>query len=120
MLHRIREAMKTDALVATMIGVIVADETWIGDDPGNRHQRTQNPINVTRTDAHNAKTDKQAVVSIINAHTGDVRSESSPTLAVPRSVRSWPSRSIFRVRFSGRTAGRVTARSAPSSWPTGG
>ncbi|MCA1675649.1 MAG: hypothetical protein LC799_26880 [Actinobacteria bacterium] len=39
MLHRIREAMKTDALVATMSGVIVADETWIGGDPANRHEQ---------------------------------------------------------------------------------
>ena len=38
MMHRIREAMKTDALVGAMQGVIVADETWIGGDPKNRHK----------------------------------------------------------------------------------
>lgn len=81
MLHRIREAMKTDALVATMSGVIVADETWIGGDPKNRHQRKERPVKVTRTDAHNAKAEKQAVVSIINAHTGEVRSRIVPNVS---------------------------------------
>ncbi len=38
MMHRIREAMKNDTLVATMRGTIVADETWIGGDPKNRHE----------------------------------------------------------------------------------
>lgn len=37
MLHRIREAMKGDGLLETMRGTIIADETWIGGDPQNRH-----------------------------------------------------------------------------------
>jgi transposase-like protein len=83
MLHRIREAMKTDALVATMSGVIVADETWIGGDPANRHKsRVNGPVRVKST-AHNKKTDKQAVVSLINAHTGEVRSRVVPNVSGP-------------------------------------
>ncbi len=38
MLHRIREAMKRGELVEPMKGTIVADETWIGGDPMNRHE----------------------------------------------------------------------------------
>jgi len=79
MMRRIREAMKTDALVGAMQGVIVADETWIGGDPGNRHQSRNAPVRVTHS-GHNKKTDKQAVMSIINAHTGEVRSKIVPNV----------------------------------------
>ncbi len=77
MLHRIREAMAGDPLVTVMSGVIVADETWIGGDPKNRHQHREAPVRVTHT-GHNKKTDKQPVVSLINASTGEVRSRIVP------------------------------------------
>lgn len=38
MLHRIREAMKLAPVEAMMRGTVVADETWIGGDPANRHK----------------------------------------------------------------------------------
>lgn len=37
MLHRIREAMKREPLAGLLTGTIIADETWIGGKPANRH-----------------------------------------------------------------------------------
>jgi transposase-like protein len=67
MVHRIREAMKGDAMQALMQGTIVADETWIGGKPGNRHGNKGYA-------GRQGKTDKQPVVSLINKETGVVRS----------------------------------------------
>lgn len=38
MLHRIREAMKRDPIAGLLSGRIVADETWIGGKPSNKHR----------------------------------------------------------------------------------
>ena len=85
MMHRIREAMKNDAIVATMRGTIVADETWIGGDPGNRHEsrrlrdgdRTMVPAR-PGLDVGNMKTKKTVVFSLIDKTTGEVRSRGVP------------------------------------------
>lgn len=60
-----------------MSGAIIADETWIGGDPANRHQNAHTPVRVKNT-AHNSKTYKQVVLSIIDARTGEVRSRIIP------------------------------------------
>jgi hypothetical protein len=44
--HRIREAM-TENLSDVLIGTIIAEETWIGGEPGNRHASKSNLDNVT-------------------------------------------------------------------------
>lgn len=83
MLHRIRECMMSDRLLATMRGSIVADETWIGGEPRNQHGggKTQEPI--TREDGKpNRHTDKTPVLSLINADTGEVRSAVVPNVTV--------------------------------------
>lgn len=67
MLHRLREAMKREPLAGALRGVIVADETWVGGDPTNRHGRGRVP-------GKNQKTDKTPVLSLINKETGEVRS----------------------------------------------
>ncbi len=88
MMHRIREAMKNDALVASMRGTIVADETFIGGDPKNRHEskrerdgeRTLVPVRPGR-DVGNIKTNKTSVLSLIDKRTGEVRSRIVPDVS---------------------------------------
>lgn len=78
LLHRIREAMKRGEVTGTMSGTIVADETWIGGEPKNRHaSATPKPVRVTGPHK-NAETDKTPVLSLIDKATGEVRSRVVP------------------------------------------
>lgn len=80
MMHRIREAMTNDVLITTMRGTIVADETWIGGNPVNRHQRRYvEPVPVIP--GENLLTDKTNVLSLVNAETGEVRSRIIPDVS---------------------------------------
>ena len=76
MMHRIREAMANKGLVQRMAGVVIADETYIGGNPRNRHQwrRTMNPAKPGRG------TSKTPVVALIEKHTGEVRSAVVPNV----------------------------------------
>jgi transposase-like protein len=85
MLHRLREAMKRDPLAGMLRGVIVADETWIGGNPKNKHGRDFN--NSRRNErvrperirpGQNLMTDKVSVLSLIDKATGEVRSHVVP------------------------------------------
>lgn len=51
MMHRIREAMKTDAIVTlcSMKGIIIADETYIGGIPGTATARPSMPASTAGT-----------------------------------------------------------------------
>ena len=83
MLHRIREAMRSDALLTTMRGTIQADETWVGGDPRNRHGGALRPSEYVRIDPTTDKipyTDKLPVFSLINAETGEARSRVVPDI----------------------------------------
>jgi transposase-like protein len=72
MAHRIREAMKTRAPLALLTGTIVADETWVGGNPGNDHYyKAPRPVRP----GENMGTQKTPVLSLINAETGEVRSK---------------------------------------------
>jgi transposase-like protein len=87
MLHRLREAMKRAPLADTFSGVVVADETWIGGKPANRHasaRQTPDPLKP----GENARTDTTPVLSLIDKRTGEVRSAvvSNVTGAVLRKV----------------------------------
>jgi len=74
LMHRIRESMKSDALVEMMRGTIVSDETWIGGNPHNRHA-------LERTFGKGpSKTDKTPVLALINSETGEVRSRVVPNV----------------------------------------
>jgi len=78
MCHRIREAM-TENLPDCLIGTIVADETWIGGNPANRHHNGEfDRMTPERVIPHasrqNAHTDKTPVLSLVNTATGEVRS----------------------------------------------
>lgn len=68
MLHRIREAMKRDPLAGLLRGTIVADETWIGGKPKNRH------ANKRHAGSGPGGTDKQPVMTLVDYETREVRS----------------------------------------------
>jgi transposase-like protein len=70
MLHRIREAMATDAVVDAMRGVIVADETFIGGLAKNRHERDR--------PGHGGHSTNTPVLSLVNRATGEIRSRVIP------------------------------------------
>src|SRR5258708_4891236 len=57
----------------TRTGTIVADETWIGGDSGNRHGARYGV-------GKGVPTDKQPVLSLVSTETGEVRSQVVPTV----------------------------------------
>jgi transposase-like protein len=71
MLHRIREAMKREPMAGLLSGRVVADETWFGGDPKNRHGSK-------RTTRGSGKTDKTPVMALVSRETGEVRSAVVP------------------------------------------
>jgi transposase-like protein len=77
LLHRIREAMKANPL--DLLGgngaVVVADETFIGGKPRNRHQQGR-PVRLPEGGRGRAgsATKKTPVLSLIDRRTGEVRS----------------------------------------------
>lgn len=86
LLHRIREAMRREPASSLMIGTILADETYIGGKPGNKHQqgkpRPRSGRGVAGHPHH-----KTAVMSILNKDTGEVRSKVVATVT-PDKLRS--------------------------------
>lgn len=81
LMHRIREAMKSDALIGSMRGTIVADEAFIGPDPKKMNKTTRAKWEARRNDPHSGFEgwgDKTPVLSLINATTGEVRSAVLP------------------------------------------
>ncbi len=88
MLHRLREAMKREPLAGMLTGTIVADETWIGGDPRNRHASRRRredemvPVEPHRT-VGNIKTQKTSVLSLVDKTTGEVRSRVVPDVSGP-------------------------------------
>ncbi|MFL6240062.1 MAG: IS1595 family transposase [Actinomycetes bacterium] len=78
MLHRIREAMKGDPLGGLLRGTVVADETFIGGNPGNN-------IGKSRTGGKPswARTDKTAVLALVDRESGEVRSRVVPDVTGP-------------------------------------
>jgi transposase-like protein len=73
MTQKIREAMANRS-GEMMVGTIVADETWIGGKPQNRHANKQ----FADDKQVNQKSDKIPVLSLVNATTGEVRSQVVP------------------------------------------
>lgn len=78
LLHRVREAMKRDGLGGLMSGTLVADETWIGGDPGNQHARKKLALGSARW-----ATRKITVLSMIDKATGEARSAVVPNVKAP-------------------------------------
>lgn len=67
MAHRLREAMNQEPIAGLLSGRVVADETWYGGKPSNRH-------------GHDGKKrmqgqhDKTPIMSLVSRETGEVRS----------------------------------------------
>jgi len=84
MMHRLREAMRRQGVLAPFSGVVVADETYIGGHKRNKHnsvRNSQTPVRVVPgTHPHNdgPHTGKTTVLSLIDADTGEVRSKVIP------------------------------------------
>ena len=74
MLHRIREAMKREPVAGLLRGTVIADETWIGGDPKNRHRN--DPREKARKPV--GGTDKIPVLALVHHETREVRSMSVP------------------------------------------
>jgi transposase-like protein len=73
MLHRIREAMKREPLAGLLSGRVVADETWIGGKPSNRHGH--NP-----SEHMQGEHDRVPVMALVSRETGEVRSRVVPNV----------------------------------------
>ncbi len=80
MLHRIREAMKREPLAGLLSGRVVADETWYGGKPSNRHGHDPKK-------SIQGRHDKTAIMSLVSRETGEVRSRVMPNVK-PASLRA--------------------------------
>lgn len=74
LMHRLREAMKREPMAGLLSGRIVADETWYGGKPSNRHGHDPRQ-NVQRTGE-----DKITILSLVSRETGEVRSRVVPNV----------------------------------------
>lgn len=72
-LHRIREGMKREPIAGLLTGRVVADESWIGGKPSNRHGHK-------RGRGGQGVTDKQPVMALVSRETGEVRSRAIPNV----------------------------------------
>jgi transposase-like protein len=75
MAHRIREAMKREPIAGLLSGRVVADETWYGGKPSNRHGH--NPKGQPRGMRAG---DKTPIVTLVSRETGEVRSQVVPNV----------------------------------------
>jgi len=75
MVHRIREAMKLEPLAGMLRGTIVADETFIGGLPKNKHQQGRAKRLPDGAGARSTYAPKTAVLSLVSKETGEVRSK---------------------------------------------
>jgi hypothetical protein len=77
MLHRLREAMTRDPLAGVLRGTIVADETYVGGDPKNKHASKKENLVPVRLKAGEPRpsqyTAKTPVLALVNVETGEVR-----------------------------------------------
>jgi transposase-like protein len=73
MLHRIREAMKREPMAGLLSGRVVADETWYGGKPKNRHGHDPKK----HVQGHH---DKVPILSLVSRETGEVRSRVMPNV----------------------------------------
>ena len=80
MLHRLREAMKREPMVSLLSGTIVADETFIGGKPKNKHQQGKKRPRTGRGVAGHPGAEKAAVLSLVNIEPVEARSRVVPNV----------------------------------------
>ena len=73
MLHRIREAMKREPMADLLSGRVVADETWYGGNPRNRHGHDPKQHNTGPQ-----KGNKVPIMALVSRETGEVRARVMP------------------------------------------
>jgi hypothetical protein len=78
MMHRLREAMRRESILAPFEGVVIADETFIGGSERNRHRTQDEPVRVVPGSNWHNYGGKTPVLSLIDAKTGEVRSKVVP------------------------------------------
>ena len=103
MAHRIREPMRHDGLGGMFTGRVIADETYIGGKPSNRHRHQPGQGGQSRTD-------KTPILSLVSRETGEVRSTVIPDVTGRRCGRPSLSRSTWRQPISTRTPRSHTFR----------
>jgi transposase-like protein len=72
-MHRIREAMRRDPIAGLLSGRVVADETWFGGKPSNRHGHVA-------SDHMQGEHDKVPIMALVSRETGEVRSRIVPNV----------------------------------------
>lgn len=77
LLHRVREAMRTDALVTMFTGTIAADETFVGGKERNKHQQGRTGPRVG-AGARKHYAPKTIVLTLVDKTTGQARSQVIP------------------------------------------
>lgn len=77
MLHRLREAMKREPMAGLLSGTVVADETFMGEKPKNKHQSRRGKYGAS---SRGDLAPKTAVLSLVNKDTGEVRSRVIPNV----------------------------------------
>jgi transposase-like protein len=73
MTQRIREAMKREPMAGLLSGRVIADETYYGGDPRNRHGHKPQR-------KHRPGTYKTTIMSLVSRETGEVRSQVIPNV----------------------------------------
>jgi transposase-like protein len=76
MMHRIREAMKRDPLAGLLSGRVVADETFYGGKPSNRHGHKP-------SEHMPGEHDKTPIMALVSRETGEVRSQVIANVKAP-------------------------------------
>jgi hypothetical protein len=81
MSHRIREAMKREPVASLLSGTVVADETWYGGKPKNRHRQGRD-TRLVRTGGPRAGivNDKTPVLALIETDSHEARAQVMTTV----------------------------------------
>jgi len=75
LMHRLREAMKIEPIAGLLTGRVVADESWIGGQPKNRHATHPRAFGTP-----GRKTEKTTIFTLVSRETGEARSRIIPNV----------------------------------------